>query len=326
MSFEPSASLEMLRFRADLLRKVRRFFDERGFLEVETPILSADVVVDRHLDPFVTILAPDPRTPAAGQKLWLQTSPEFHMKRLLAAGAGPIYQLSRVFRNGEVGGRHNPEFAMLEWYEPGVDYQSGMAFLSELVDQLLGRGTADILSYRDAFKQFARIDPIAAATSAVAARAAELGVAAPKSLAADDRDGWLDLLLVERVEPKLGIDRPTIVCDYPASQAALAKLRVDVDGRQVAERFELYVNGIELANGYHELLDPQELRQRNRAANELRRADGKPTLPVESRLLAAMEQGLPPSVGVALGFDRLVMVASGASSLGEAIAFPIDRA
>ena len=323
-SFRPVATWEVLQIRAQLLRAVRAFFDSRGFVEVETPVLSADVVVDRHLDPLRTVLPHDPRRPDIGRELWLQTSPEFHMKRLLAAGAGKIYQTSRVFRAGERGPRHNPEFTLVEWYEPGIDYDAGMATLSDLAEELLGRGPAERTSYADAFARHIGIDPHTASSTALVQRAQQLGIRAPETLAAADRDGWLELLLGERVEPHLGVGQPTIVYDYPASQAALAQVRPGP--APVAERFELYIEGVELANGYHELVDPAELRRRNYANNSLREADGKPTLPEESRLLEAMEFGLPTAAGTALGFDRLVMLAAGAHSIDEVLAFPIERA
>ena len=185
-------------------------------------------------------------------------------------------------------------------------------------------GPAERISYREAFQRFAHIDPHAADNAAMAAAAKGLGINAPESLDADDRDGWLDLILAERIQPHLGRERPALVYDFPASQAALARVRPD--NPPVAERFELYVAGIELANGYNELLDAAELRARNARVNRQRLADGKPAMPAESRLLLAMEAGLPPMVGVALGFDRLVMLAAGQKNIAEVIAFPFDRA
>lgn len=323
-NFRPSASWSNLCLRADLLKRTRAFFDSRGFLEVETPVLSADTVVDRHLDPFSAILCDDPRRPDVGRRLWLQTSPEFHMKRLLAAGSPAIYQIARVFRNAERGKLHNPEFTMVEWYRPGDDLQAGMQLLSDLSEALLARGPAVRISYAEAFAKHVGIDPHAATGEQLGARAAHVGIAVPNSLSFDDRDAWLDLLLVELVQPHLGRGTPAILYDYPASQAALARVRAS--DPPVAERFELYVEGIELANGYYELLAAQMLRDRNRRNNEQRVADGKPPLPEQSRLVAAMEAGLPPCTGVALGFDRLVMLAADAVSIDEALAFPIDRA
>jgi lysyl-tRNA synthetase class 2 len=323
--FRPTASWRVLHLRAELLRRLREFFHARGFLEVETPILSADVVIDRHLDPFSTVLCDDPRRPEVGRRLWLQTSPEFHMKRLLAAGAPAIFQVTKVFRNAERGALHNPEFTMAEWYRPGDDMAAGMQLLSDLCDVLLARGPAEQISYAEAFRRHAGpIDPHTSSAAQLSQHCQKLGIVPPQSFSVDDRDAWLDLLLVERVQPQLGRCSPTIVYDYPAGQAALARVRNE--DPPVAERFELYVDGIELANGYHELLDPAILRERNRRNNALRASDGKPQLREESLLLDAMQAGLPPCTGVALGFDRLVMLAAGASSIDEVLTFPIERA
>jgi lysyl-tRNA synthetase class 2 len=322
--FRPTASWEKLRLRSELLRQLREFFAKRGFLEVETPLLSANTVVDRHLDPFHVVVDDGRVESGSVRAYWLQTSPELGMKRLLAAGAGAIYQITRSFRRGETGPLHNPEFTIVEWYRTGDSMAQGIQFLDELSRSLLGRGAAERTGYAEAFKRFLGIDPHHADCGELATLARQSGILAPPSLRPDDRDGWLDLLLVERVSPNLGIDRPTILYDYPASQAALAQIRPGPPA--VAERFELYVSGIELANGYHELLDAGELRRRMVQANLQRMADGKPELPEESRLLAAMEAGLPPSTGVALGFDRLVMLAAGATMLEEVMAFPFDRA
>jgi lysyl-tRNA synthetase class 2 len=321
--FRPTASWENLRLRADLLGQVRAFFAERGFLEVETPILSADTVVDRHLDPFSVAFE---RTPvgSGAPRLWLQTSPEFCMKRLLAGGGEAIYQVTRVFRQGEYGPLHNPEFTMVEWYRVGDGMAEGIGLLSDLCEALLARGPAERIRYQEAFQRQLALNPHTADTQALAEAAAKHGVEVPASLGEDDRDGWLDLLVAERVGPALGHQRPVIVYDYPASQAALARIRPG--DSPLAERFELFVSGIELANGYHELLDADELRRRSAANNALREADGKCTLPEENRLLEAMEAGLPACTGVALGFDRVVMLAAGAKSLDEVMAFPFDRA
>lgn len=321
--FLPTASLENLRLRAGLLRRLRDFFDDRGFLEVETPVLSAETVVDRHLDPFSVVVQPATAT-RSERRCWLQTSPEFAMKRLLAAGATAIYQVTRAFRQDEQGPLHNPEFTMVEWYRVGDRLAEGMQLLSDLGETLLGRGPAERITYREAFQRFVSIDPLTASNESLVATVKTCGIEAPASLPVADRDGWLDLLVVERVQPFLGQERPAILYDFPASQAALARVRLD--DPPVAERFELYVAGMELANGYHELLDPSVLRERNAQNNQLRLADGKPALPEESRLLAAMDAGLPPSTGVAMGFDRIALLAAGAKRLDEVIAFPFDRA
>jgi elongation factor P--(R)-beta-lysine ligase len=336
--FLPTAGWPALRLRDELLRRLRAFFHERAFLEVETPLLSADVVVDRHLDPFAVDisgagLARQPREGTAAPAdrhatRWLQTSPEFAMKRLMAAGGEAIFQVTRAFRRDEQGPLHNPEFTLVEWYRRGDGLRQGIDLLGELCEALLGLGPATPITYQQAFRHHAGIDPHTAAPAELAAVARERRVLVPDSLAGDlsatARDVWLDLLLVELVEPHLGDAGPVILYDYPASQAALARMRPGPP--PVAERFELYVRGIELANGYHELLDAATLRERNRSNNALRLADGKPALPEDSRLLAAMDAGLPACTGVALGFDRVVMLASGVATVAEVIAFPFDRA
>jgi len=325
--FRPAAPWDNLRLRSKLLRRVRDFFDQRGFLEVETPILSADVVVDRHLDPFSLALdegVTQPDGANAGRRLWLQTSPEFAMKRLLATGAEAIYQITRAFRQEERGPLHNPEFTIVEWYRTGDGMEEGMTLLSDLAEVLLEGGPAERISYREAFERHVGIDPHTADAETLAAVTQKHQIEVPAGLRADDRDGWLDLLMAERVGPYLGHHRPVIVYDYPAGQAALARVRPD--DPPVAERFELFAAAMELANGYHELLDADELRRRNTEVNRLREADGKRRLPESSRLLAAMDAGLPASTGVALGFDRVVMLAAGAKRLDEVIAFPFERA
>ena len=316
MEFRPTATLEMLRRRSFLIQKVRDFFEERGFLEVETPILSADTVVDRNLDPMSLT--------EAGRRYFLQTSPEFAMKRLVASWNVPIFQICKVFRRDECGQIHNPEFTMLEFYRPGDDLERGMQLLDDLQAEILGRGPASRMTYCDAFRRFLGLDPLTASVSEMAEAARREKMVIPEGFdfsESANRDDWLDFLLGERIQPELGVDSPLILYDYPATQAALAVAR-----RDVAERFELYVDGIELANGYHELCDPAELRRRNAETNALRAADGKETLPEESRLLAAMDHGLPNCAGTAVGLDRLVMLALGASSLEEILAFPFRLA
>jgi lysyl-tRNA synthetase class 2 len=319
--FLPTASWPRLRLRAELLGKVRAFFDQRGFLEVETPLLSVDTVVDRYLDPLAVVVPDDPRRPERGRPMWLQTSPEFAMKRLLAAGGEAIYQITRAFRAGERGPLHNPEFTIVEWYRRGEAMDEAMGLLSDVCEALLGLGPAERISYAQAFERHAGLDPHTASVDELAAAARRAGIHLGETASPPDRDGWLNVLLAVRVEPQLGLASPAILYDYPASQAALA-----VERGPVAERFELYVRGIELANGYHELTDAAALRARIARANALRVADGKPALPADNRLLAAMEAGLPASSGVALGFDRVAMLAAGAASISEVIAFPIERA
>ena len=324
--WRPSADLSVLRLRAELLAQIRAFFAARGVLEVETPALSAAAITDPHLASFKTCYSgPGPQH---GRPLYLHTSPEFAMKRLLAAGSGCIYQIARVFRDGEAGSRHNPEFTLLEWYRVGFDHHRLMDEVAELVGMLLAGRLAlaepERLSYRQIFQHHLNLDPHRATVTDLAACAETRNVSIPTGMPPDDPDPWLDLLLTHCVEPRLGSGRLTFVHDYPASQAALARLRPD--DPPVGERFELYINGIELANGFHELGDAVEQRRRFAQENAARRAVGLPIMPVDEHLLAALEFGLPDCAGVALGFDRLVMLATRKTSLAEVLAFPLDRA
>jgi len=247
------------------------------------------------------------------------------MKRLIVAGAGTVYQIGKCFRKGEKGSRHNPEFTMLEWYRSGDDLRAGMELLAELVETILELPKTAMLSYRETFLEFAKLDPFEASVSQMKAALDQHGVSLEQTDQDDlDRDGWLNLILSEVVEQHLGIERPVIVYDWPASQSALAIVRAE--DAPVAERFEIYVDGVELANGYHELLDPDELSIRNSINNQGRIKDGNRILPENSRLLEAMRYGMPQCAGVALGVDRLVMLATGANTIDEVIAFPIDRA
>ncbi len=323
--FKPTATVETLKRRAEVVRTLRRFFDERKFFEVETPILSHDIVVDRYLHPVA--VAKKALTGAANdrdEKLWMQTSPEFGMKRIVAAGAVAIYQIGKCFRRSESGPRHNPEFTMLEWYRIGDDMHSAMGLLGELVEKVLSKPKTQFVSYRDVFKQHANVDPFTCAVQDLRAVATEANVELEMPADEQHRDDWLNLILSTLVEPHLGVGRPLIVYDWPASQAALAIVREG--DPPMAERFELYVEGIELANGYHELLDAEELSRRNSINNQKRVKDGAPLLPEESRLLDAMRGEMPEYSGVALGVDRLVMLATGASTINEVLTFPIDRA
>jgi len=297
--------------RSELLSDLRQFFLERGFLEVETPLLSSEVIPEQHLEPVVV-----------ADKQFLQASPELHMKRLVAAGMKAIYQVTRSFRGYEQGRLHNPEFTLVEWYRTGDDMQAGIALLDELCQTLLDTPRATCISYGQAFKQHVGLCPHTSTSDELSERARVLAIDAPEAMPKDDRDEWLNLLLATQVEPKLGISGPEILYDYPASQAALAKISQREDGIKVARRFELYWRGIELANGYDELTDAAELRNRLEAVNRSRQADGKKNLPLPESLLAAMKTGLPDCSGCALGFDRLVMLALKERSINEVMAFP----
>jgi lysyl-tRNA synthetase class 2 len=320
-SWRPRASLATLRARARCLAEIRAFFAARGLLEVETPQLSAAATTDPALASLAT------RWPAAtGAQRYLHTSPEFPMKRLLAAGSGDIWQLARVFRDGERGRRHHPEFTLLEWYRVGWDHHRLMDEVVELVTLLLqvhALAPAERLAYRDAFATHAGIDPFSADAAAWRACARRHGIDC-SGLDDAERDGWRDLLLSHAVEPALGQGRLTLLHDYPASQAALARVRPG--DPPLAERFELYWQGVELANGFNELADAAEQRRRMDADLARRRALGLAAVPPDGHFLAALEAGLPACAGVALGVDRLLMLHLGLDAIDEVLAFPVERA
>ena len=325
--WRPSASSEILKLRARMLADIRAFFCERGVLEVETPYLSGAATPDPALASFATNYT-GPLYPR-GKTLYLHTSPEFAMKRLLAAGSGSIYQVCKVFRDGESGRLHNPEFTLLEWYRTGFDHTALMDEVEALVSRALaGRvplATTQRLTYREVFEEHTGLDPHTAAAADFARAALALGVHAPASLDTQrDEDIWRDLLLTHVIEPQLGQGRLSLLYDYPASQASLARIRAG--NPPLAERFELYLQGIELANGFHELADPQEQRARFEHQLRARARTGQPDVPMDEYLLGALTHGLPDCAGVALGFDRLVMLAAGLKSVQETLAFPIDRA
>ena len=321
--WRPTTAPEALRRRAAMLAELRTFFAERGVLEVETPLLSAETTLDLHLDSLNSeVEAPG----MARRTLYLQTSPELAMKRLLAAGSGSIYQVCKAFRGGERGRWHNPEFTILEWYRVGWDHHRLMQEVADLIATLLGGSrrleAATYVTYADLMKRHADVDPYDTPTRNLrriversSSRAETSGL---------DRDDLLSRLFVDRVEPRLAADRVTVVFDYPASQAAMARLGA-TDSR-TSERFEAFVGAIELANGYGELSDAAE--QRQRLENDLvrRRALGRPLPPMPLRFLAALEAGLPRCAGVALGFDRLLGLDLEARRIDDLIAFPVERA
>lgn len=330
-----------MRARAGMLARLRKFFVKRGVLEVETPLLSRAATTDPALDSFRTCwsgpqsgplsasssrfepgLAQPQRTQPA---LYLHTSPELPMKRLLAAGSGPIYQVCKVFRDGERGRRHHPEFSLLEWYRPGWTLPALIDEVAELVRLLLDRPALalEVIDYRDLFRERLGIDPWTAAIEALRAAAWDAGLRGCEGLELD-RDGWLDLLMSQCLEPTLGRDRMTVVRGYPLSQAALARARPD--DPSVAERFELYLGGMELANGFDELTDAAEQRSRFNANLDKRRADGRFEPPLDEAFLAALEFGMPASAGVALGLDRLLMCVLGADHIDAVLAFPVECA
>ncbi len=316
--WQPTASQSNLQRRAQIIQQIRCFFIERSLLEVDTPSLSAAAVSDPHLFPFVTDYVPE----GGGQRqtLYLHTSPEYPMKRLLAAGSGSIWQLCRVYRNGETGSRHNPEFSMLEWYRIGFDHHQLMDEVDDLVDAVLGCGRSRRVTYASLFAELLDTD-IHHCTDQ---HLAQLGLEYCDFRGELDRDGWLNLLFSHCIEPQLL--QPTMVYAFPASQAALARIVAGDDFVPSAARFELFINGMELANGYFELTDAAEQECRFAADQQQRQMLGRTVLPVDERLLDSLKQGLPECAGVALGVDRLVMLALGVTRIDEVLAFPFSRA
>ena len=309
--WQPSAPLSALAARAQLYRQLRQFFDARGLLEVSTPQLAACGVTDLHIDCIAV--------PGYG---YLQSSPEYHMKRLLATGVGSIWQLAQVFRDGEAGRRHNPEFTLLEWYHVDFTLQELIDETTQLLQQLLPERRVQQVRFRDAFFSATGLDPLTASTDALAEVARRDGAHLPEL----DHAGWVDWLMATMVEPSFAAEALTVVIDFPPWAAALAELTVDEKGDQVAKRFEVYSGGVELANGYQELRDATEQHQRFERDQVLRKAAGKPQREMDARLLAAMEAGLPPVSGVALGIERLLMVMLGVDDIAQVLAFPASRA
>jgi len=320
----PGADLDVLRLRATLLARTRAYFAAQGVMEVDTPVLGRGATTEPAIESFNTAY----RGPgsAASLPLYLQTSPEFFMKRLLAAGSGPIYQLAHVFRNAESGRRHNPEFMLLEWYRPGYDQHELMDEIEVLLAHVL-QGSIDLpparrIPYRQWFLDETGLDPWRDTPRAFRDFAAAHLASVPAAMPADQLDPWLYLLLTHWLEPRLG-DGAVFVYDYPASQASLARVRPRP--LPVAERFELYVNGIELANGFHELADAGEQARRFEQDNLARRNNGQTAMPADRLLLAALAHGMPDSAGVAIGFDRLVMLAAGATDIDAVLGFTLAR-
>src|SRR3984957_19461196 len=310
--WRPTAALSALERRAALLAAAREFFAVRGVLEVETPILSAAGVSDPQIESLTT------RVDGIATPAYLCTSPEYAMKRLLAAGSGDIYQIGKVFRDGERGRWHNPEFTLLEWYRVGFDDAALMSEVEALVGELLAPErslpAARRITYAEAMREYAEVDPHCADDRELDGAARRLGLECKADL---DRDAKLDLLMGLAVGPRLGRERPCFICDYPASQASLARLKPGLP--RVAARFELYLDGIELANGFHELVNGAEQRARFDQDQALRRARGQAQRPLDEHVLAALAAGMPDCAGVALGFDRLVAIALGAAQIADAM-------
>jgi len=342
MNWKPSATLQAWKDRQDLVQKIRSFFMSKSVLEVDVPTMSRAMGTDPHLDYFETRYnidgaqnEHDKETHLANKQArrFLTTSPEFHLKRLLAAGFPDIYYLGHAFRNGEVGDRHNCEFTILEWYRLGMDWYKLMDEVASLCARLsegltshgaqLARQPLQYLTWRDAYQKHVGFDPIHATLTDMQFAARQNEISLPQNL---DRAEILDALMVLAIEPRLGKDGPEFLCAYPAEQAALAQVEIDNAGQQIARRFELYLDGVELCNGYQELSDANEQKQRFTRDLEIRAELKKAQPPIDQNFIAALQHGLPACSGVALGVDRLVMLLLGKKSLSNVLLFPDERA
>lgn len=314
--FAPTCSRENWLKRQALMNKVRNFFTSRNSLEVETPTLSNAGGTDPQLDYFqVGVEGEPPR--------FMMTSPEFHMKRLLAAGFGDIFQITKSFRKDEFGSHHNNEFSMVEWYRVGWPQEKLMDEVEALVSEILGTPiNARRTRWIDAFKNYAGVDPVNCALEDFAATCKAREIPVPEGCESMPREEWWDYLMVFVIEPALASNGPEFILDYPPSQAALAQTYVDADGLTWAKRFELFVDQVELCNGYTELTDAAEQRRRFAADLEIRKQMGKPLPPIDEHFLAGLESGMPACSGVALGLDRLFMLAMGKSEISDVILFP----
>ncbi|MGO2504503.1 MAG: EF-P lysine aminoacylase EpmA [Psychrobacter alimentarius] len=324
-SYAPTMSLAMAQQRAQFMSNIRQFFLKQQVLEVQTPLLSQA----GNTDTFLQSVAAQVTYQDKPSTYYLHTSPEFAMKRLLASWQVPIYQICPVFRDNEIGTRHNIEFTMLEWYQPNYSLADMAAEVGELLEVLYGYPVVmNHYRYVDAFMDFVGIHPLTASLAALQAVAEDKGLMGfdfnsedSNDSESDRRQSWLDLLFSHAVEPHLGHDLPTLIIEYPPATAALAKTALDKEGNEVAKRFELYINGIEIANAYDELADGQALRGRFEKDNQLRERHDLPVMPIDEHLIAASDNLIPCS-GIAVGIDRLFMVIVGAGSLEEVISFP----
>lgn len=315
--WQASASWQALNQRAETLAEIRRFFEIRNVLEVDTPVIMRGATTDVYLDSISATI----EVSGKQERLFLQTSPEFALKRLVATHQQSVFQIAKAFRNGEAGSRHNPEFTMLEWYRPGLSFNQLMDEVAELVSGILNIETVEQHAYRDLFQDTLGIDPFLSSKEDLADLClSETGC----DMTGEPIEACLDLLMSHCIEPGLGQGVLSFVYDFPAGQAALSKKAV-VDGVVVARRFELYVQGAEIANGYDELLDAREQQDRFEEDNRQRQAMGKEALPWDRKLVAALESGLPECCGVALGIERLLMVRYGYQDIADVITFPYRR-
>jgi len=311
--WQPTASFDNIKLRARMLQSIRAFFDQRNVLEVETPVLSSAAITDPQLESFSTRFQQS--------EYYLHTSPEFYMKRLLAAGSGDIYQLARVFRDDESGRFHNPEFTLLEWYRLDYDHHQLMGEIEHLIKLLMQTDKLPVqrLSYQKAFINQLEIDPLDITVQELKRCAEANNIEIPQGMSVDDKDMWLDWFMVAKVAPGFDKEGFTFLYDYPASQAALARL--DKNDQRVANRFELFYGELELGNGFYELTDMEEQKRRFESENRIRQQRGQKQMPLDLKLLDALNSGLPECSGVAIGVDRLLMLVANANQINQVISF-----
>ncbi len=319
MKWQPSAKINDLRIRAHLLKVIRDFFFDRHVMEVETPLMCHTSVTDPFIQSIPVLFQAHPK--GKEQRYYLQTSPEYAMKRLLAAGCGDIYQITKAFRQGEIGQWHNPEFTLIEWYRLGYTHHELMNEVDELLQCVLKTQPAEKKSYADLFQSYLQINPHQVSLNELIACAKQHAISVNADL--HDPDTWLQLLMTHCIEPHIGQDCPCFIYDFPISQAALA--RIQPGSPPTASRFEVYYQGIELANGFHELQDADEQRKRFENNLVLRKQEGLPSLPIDELFLSALTEGFPDCAGVALGIDRLMMLAMHHPTLADVLSFDFSR-
>ena len=322
--WQPSCHIDALRLRAEVLHKIRGFFLARGVLEVETPLLGHSCGTDPHLDFFTATYG----LGSQADTMFLQTSPEFAMKRLLCAGSGSIYQICKAFRNGESGRFHNPEFTLLEWYRVGYNLGDLMTEVAELLEYLcasfLSLKTTKRLSYQDVFFKATGLDPFKFSYEQYCSFALKQHQPEALSLCGDEHGLWLDFIFSHYVQPTLGQSEFCLVHGYPAIQSSLA--RINQDNPDTVDRVEVFFKGVELGNGYYELQDAQEQSQRFDTEIQIRAVTGRQSVVKDDRLVSALAQGLPECAGIAIGLDRLLMILSHQAKIEDVLSFSIDRA
>jgi lysyl-tRNA synthetase class 2 len=318
LSWQPTTTLAAMKLRAKLYADIRQFFAARGVMEVDTPSLSQHTVTDLYIQSFKTAYIDGEKQ----QYYYLQTSPEYAMKRLLAAGSGPIYQICKAFRNGERGNKHNPEFTMIEWYRPGFNDHALMQDVDDFLQHTLQTAKSQRMTYQQLFIKYLNIEPYTCPITELQNIAKKSGLHTDAS--SMDHDALLQFLFGEIIEPQIGFDAPMMVYDFPLAQAALAKIRPG--NPPVAERFEVYIQGIELANGFHELTRADEQYQRFQRDQQRRQQAGYPAVEIDERFIAALQSGLPACAGVALGIDRLLMIKAKTLQIKDIINFPWEIA